>query len=416
LNHQENTHSGFTHNDSIFTPKNGSTASIEQSNNIQYVSFENSLEDLLNTRKNDELIEPSYDDLIEYGNFLDSVSLSMSPEQINHEIIKNNETLKNDKMSDGEVEVFIKIFYEKTYFYIKSFLAKSFSKIYFTRLNRIVQTIRIVCKYQHIEIDNSFFFGVLEDYTEIINSLHSKYNKHLILCNEIYERFSDDIDLAINVFLVLKFLECVELRKHIKERSYLLIIEFMEMYRYITVIPEILSLGYVLTENPSDKVIIIFQLINLFLSKNKDKIQENKTFIVFLIMKAFSGTSRNKIDFIGALKIQGIIQTQHQNLHFFSWEFGHSQRDNLKNKSYFKRKSNHNLNGKDLLHYNIILRMCIFQHLIFLKFHNKKYIHFEEVKNFYDKIMESSNECYGCQFMEFLKLIQSQSGNSEHFF
>jgi hypothetical protein len=109
----------------------------------------------------------------------------------------------------------------------------------------------------------------------------------------------------------------VSTHNNIRERPFILVNEYMEIYKYTTLIPELLSLGYVLVSKPSIKIIVILHLLNLFITKIEGRMEEKRIFIVFFIIKALSCTSRNATNFIEALKIQENFSCQHPELNIF---------------------------------------------------------------------------------------------------
>ena len=121
-----------------------------------------------------------------------------------------------------------------------------------------------------------------------VYNLFNKYKYYQIISVIIYNLFLKDIDETI---------DCeISTHKNIRDRTYTLVNEYMEIYKHS--IQEILSLGYVLVTKPSIKVMIIIHLLNLFITKIEDNIHNKRILIILFIIKALSCTSKNGTNFI----------------------------------------------------------------------------------------------------------------------
>lgn len=321
--------------------------------------------------------------------------------------VEPEEILSNHNFSSFMFEEYVESFYTKIHTFIQKYIPSKFHLTYIKRIDRIKQMLKQICKKKKT---NRNILGKLIDNDCITfnNCLFKKYKLHLELTEKVFQAFSSDLDRAIDGFFDNKFKEYETLDLNdLTERPFLLIQEYLEIYKYITIVPEILALGYVLVINPSIKTIIIVRLLRLFITNNKESINENRIFILLFIFKALSCTSKNQLDFIRVANLQELIISEHPDLNFFILEFKFTQRVLLQKRIEYNKNQSICLRNDDHLYCKHISRIFIFQHVIFLKFNDAEYKQYEELKLFYDTTMNFYG-CYGCQFNNFIYLVQSQ--------
>jgi hypothetical protein len=118
---------------------------------------------------------------------------------------------------------------------------------------------------------------------------------------------------------------------------------------------------------------------------------------MFLVKKAFSCTAKCNLDHIYTLNLLGISK-----LFFFSWEFNHYQRARQKSRIENFYYLGRNIFDEDQIHNNIVLRLYLFQHLIYLRCENVKKSEFEEFKIFVENV---DDDRYEEQFYQFIKMF-----------
>jgi hypothetical protein len=115
----------------------------------------------------------------------------------------------------------------------------------------------------------------------------------MFINNATYNKFSYDFDK-----MMFSEIECKEdykiLRNLIDKRIYVHLSEFMIIYKYIKIFPELLALGYAATKSSLKKVTIFFHMISLFLTQNEVELHKYRSFVMFLIVKTLSNTKKIK--------------------------------------------------------------------------------------------------------------------------
>jgi hypothetical protein len=195
------------------------------------------------------------------------------------------------------------------------------------------------------------------------------------------------------------------LRNYIDKRPYLHLKEFMIIYKYINFFPELLALGYAATKSSFKKVTIFFHMISLFLKQNEIDLYKYRSFVMFLIIKTFSNTQKCHLDYIYALNTQQTNPLDSISLLFFSWEFSSKQRASIKSRSIAQNVDDRQyFFEEDRIHYDIVFRIYLFQHLIYLRYKNVNNKKFEEFKSFTKNIMNSKG-CFKIQFHQFINIF-----------
>jgi hypothetical protein len=195
------------------------------------------------------------------------------------------------------------------------------------------------------------------------------------------------------------------LQTNIANRKDLHLCEFMKIYKYVKIFPELLFLGYVATTKCLKKVTIPLHFITLFMDQNNEKFIENKTLAIFLLTMVFSYTRKSKLNLISIFKIQESNPLEISKLLFFSCEFNNNWRRNLQ-----KRVKNFDdmtrfFFEEDRIHSNIVLRLFLFQHFIYLKYRNVGNVELEKYICFMNTVL-NEKRCYFCQFYRFIDTLQ----------
>jgi hypothetical protein len=265
----------------------------------------------------------------------------------------------------------------------------------------IKDTLDMICDYD-LNYPEVFTSEIDADFTHMLNDLKFKYSDSLVLDNETYDCFSDDLDRKMKELKKIDRYKALE--KNIKEGNNLHLREFIKMYKFIKIFPELLSLGYLTTQSSLKKVTIFLHLLTLFLVQNEQNLLENRVFVMFLIKKTFCCSSRTFLDLIYILQVQESITTDDVKIYFFTVEFDNELRKKIRRRIKKRRDPNCYFDSSERIYYNIVLGSFLFQHLIYLRYNNiqnSEFMHFKILVHSYF----SGNDCFKCIFKKFLDLV-----------
>jgi hypothetical protein len=354
----------------------------------------------------DDLIETSNEDLEGYLSFLEPIKWTSdkNTEDTSEMFKQSNSNIaiqkkNNDYFLHFEFNRYVEEFCFNITEYIRNRVSKRHQNTYFTRLDMIKDTLIFLNEFTIKDIE--VFTADIDDLLKnILTSLWLNYNHCLILDNLIYDRFSYDFETKFNEIQRLKNFK--EAQKKIGSNKYLHLKEFMTIYRYVKIFPELISLGYIATQCSFKKVTFTFRLIVLFLSQNTHDLTKSRIFIMFLIKKAFSCTAKCNLDHIYTFNMQELNLSGISKLFFFIWEFNHYQRARQKSRIENFYYLGRNFPDEDLIHNNIVLRLYLFQHLIYLRYKNVKKNKFEKFKIYVGNV---DDDRYVEQFYQFIKMF-----------
>jgi hypothetical protein len=178
----------------------------------------------------------------------------------------------------------------------------------------------------------------------------------------------------------------------------------MRLYRYAVDIPELLTLGGLYFDESSRKVVFTMHLINLFI-ENVNYVKENRTFIMFLIYKTFNSYYGKVFDMFRIPHYELELCNLKHDFTFFTWELTPKKRQNIK-----KRYNDSKFNYSDEKCLKIVLLLFLYQHTIFMKYHNINAENVTLFADFIEKVIQSES-CAGCLFDKYLSILQRSIKN-----
>jgi hypothetical protein len=178
--------------------------------------------------------------------------------------------------------------------------------------------------------------------------------------------------------------------------------ELMKFYKYITEIPELLTLGGLVRKKSLKNLIFVMHLINIF-AENVGRLTENKNFILLLIYKSLKYSNGNGFLIFRNVDFRIECDNGSHELTFFTWEMNSYWRQTLKE----KRITSVKVYEKKILMFILLNYLC--QNLFY-----PKYLAFRNIK-VKDELIRSiqilfirailTNDCVGCIFDEYLKIV-----------
>jgi hypothetical protein len=352
------------------------------------------------TLTNNFNIPTSNDDLEEYLRFLNNI---IEPSCRTNGPKNNCNTDPHEKHLNVNFYNYIEEVYHVIKYNIYNFTSEKYFKPYIKRLNLIKETLMVPRENQ--KYDEEIFSPDYDvDFLVIVDYLKLKYSHFINIDHKLYDNFSFDLDQKIREIQDRNHVKYKILQKNIKNEFNLHLKEFMKIYKYIKVFPELLCLGYASTQSCLKKASIIFHLLRIFLSSNESNLIEYRQIVMLLLKKTFSHSLRHNLDFIYILQFQQFNVGDRSNLFFFCCEFNHLYRKKIKHRIIYHKDPSLFFIEEDRIHYNIVLNLFLFQHLIYLRYKNAKNTEFEEFKEFINVILWE-NGCYKTQFDRFIKMI-----------
>lgn len=159
-----------------------------------FFNWEFDLEYMLRSKKHEIHYEPSYDDLVDYECFLDKISL---PESFNDEYTAfyithiNSNAINRAQMFYTEFENYIGLFYKLLIQYIKSYVTSCSHKTYFTRIDKITETIYMCQKYKYFNISKNLFnYKIQKEFKRVLNTIFLKFKENSLLTKKNYNHFA----------------------------------------------------------------------------------------------------------------------------------------------------------------------------------------------------------------------------------
>ena len=125
---------------------------------------------------------------------------------------------------------------------------------------------------------------------------------------------------------------------------------------------------------------------------------------MLLLKTALSHSSKHRLDLISIFKFQKSNSLEISKLYFFCCEFNNNQRKKIKTTLNNAIYPIYNF-SEDRVHFNVVLRLYLFQHLIYIKYMNVEYNEFEEFKNFTKSVLSEKHGCVCNQFLRFIDMI-----------
>jgi hypothetical protein len=119
----------------------------------------------------------------------------------------------------------------------------------------------------------------------------------------------------------------------------------------------------------------------------------------------FSYTRKSKLNLISIFKIQESNPLEIFKLLFFSCEFNNNWRRNLKRRIKNFDNMTRFFFEEDRIHSNIVLRLFLFQHFIYLKYRNVGNVELEKYICFMNTVL-NEKRCYFGQFYRFIDTLQ----------
>jgi hypothetical protein len=287
--------------------------------------------------------------------------------------------------------------------YIMTNYNAAFKSSYVTRLDNIKEVLDSLSAQ---ESDNTNIFDpevdkVLED---LFNSFFGKHYCGLTLDFHAYDLFSKDYDIMIKKMQDDKLLK--GLQKKITKTPDLHFKEFLKIYKYVKIFPELLTLGYLLNSTQYKRLPIQLHLISLFLTKNENDLISKRNFVLFLISKTYKYSHRAHFDWLSLIQYQELIADDSSKLFFFCWEFSCYTRTIIIRRINYHEDPYFYFAENDRIHYDVVLRLFLFQHLLYLKYKNVNDFEMEEFKLFAISIFEEKNGCCNSQFNRFMNMVQ----------
>lgn len=240
--------------------------------------------------------------------------------------------------------------------------------------------------------------------TEKLKHMRFEFDKEVIFDQDTCLKFTNVFDTQIfnsDTALKTRF-ELLSLSN--EQKNLFFNFEFMNLYKYAVELPQILTLGGSYIKIITGDLIFILHVINVFIENFKE-LRKNEVFITCLLAKAFSSSFRKNLDLFVISKHDLFCNEYHRDLYFFSWELDVAKRKAIKQRSNNNCSSHSKYN--DEIHIKIILLIFLYQHMLFMIYHDIDDEHIKLFMDFFNKV-KNNNECTACQFDDFLKLLRYQ--------
>jgi hypothetical protein len=314
----------------------------------------------------------------------------------------------------------IKEIYREMVKSIKDILYKSFTRWYIERLDVIKKMIK------NIKISKHSIYSALNKFKETFD------DKLINLCDKMglrgeklleYELFEyESFDSISTTILKNKDINrfLLEFKFKYKDQIFsMLCNEFVQLFNYFPIFPELMTLGSLIDQGKDDLLLIYIRLIHLILMENKERIEEMRNIVLFIIKKSFAiPKNRSKKISIGlkvqlntkkAFKFTTACKKNHSNLSFLMWEFEPSKHRSMK---YYGKKPGefiYNLTENTLEHFRVACYSVIFQQIMFTEYHN---ISYDKYKELLDSLIDN-RDCVFCLFEKYLDLLKVDLGKLE---
>jgi hypothetical protein len=350
--------------------------------------------------------EDKYDDLL-----TNNTNFSISNDQEKNladfdQNIKTNATCvvaNKDDLSFKEKEEIFAAIYEDILQYIMNRISKTYHKMYIVRLEGINYALKTLDKYEldFNEYKQMYFFS---DIIYMNEFNHLSLDKNNMFDQSTRHDFF--YNLESNISKTQKSRRRAFFISAGDKKQLYFMYEFVKLYKYINDIPEILALGCLLRTDLFSESVHFLHLINLFIENKGIK---DKSFIMCLIDKAISTSPKYNTNILTTPILHLKSKKACHDVGFFLWELDSKiKRDILSfdclemdmNKIY---SCNYVVND----HLDLVFLFYIYQHSIFMKYHNKSLEDVKIYKKCFDKIM-SSVQFFGYFFDEYLNVLKEQ--------
>ena len=213
--------------------------------------------------------------------------------------------------------------------FIKKTISDCYVDYYIKRLTVLEESFANlkIFDFRHNEKSSVLSFRDYE-LVKVLNQLYSNFGNWKEFNQETYQAFNIQFS-SLRLEDSMLFHEAHTVNLSQKFISYSFYFEFMNLYKYIYEMPELLTVSGIYTDNIFCGVPYILHLINLFAEKIST-LKDNKVFILCLINKAFLYSKKYRKNFILSSKYITKCPKEHSNFELLLWEINPTKRANMK--------------------------------------------------------------------------------------
>ncbi|EOB13541.1 hypothetical protein NBO_66g0001 [Nosema bombycis CQ1] len=305
--------------------------------------------------------------------------------------------------------------FEKIYinlnYYIKNNIKETYVDSYLARLDKIMKIYSFLFDNIHNLEKNCLIFDLFDHkLIYILENTCARFNADLKFNKEDCTIFLNELFNIINKNKEILPLREKLLKMSLNERNILFNAEFFKCSKYFGEMPELMILGRVCCETSSVNLIIPIHLINLLLRKQKH--EENRIFVLFLIKKVFENSSKALLDFFSVQEwfLYCTKDSEHlhqKNLHFILLEINNRKRIEIKFK--LKDKCMTKCSIFDLKHIRVVVLLFMLQKMIIFRFINDTKAEFVKYLDLMNSIIDEKDDCSICELYKFIALLKKSN-------